>query len=279
MASLLYGVGINDADYLISVKQGDKEWRCPFYTRWKNMLARCYSPAFQRNQPLYVGCTVDPRWHSFMNFKAWMEQQEHEGKQLDKDRRVAGNKVYGPDTCEFLSRKQNIQARSVTLFATYKGFWVNLWDFYSGDTSAYTYARGKLDTTSSIEEIERMRAAELPGKMVDDHANRDTSKLHTIDGVTKSRVEWIKHYGSSEIRCSENQSKYKLSFEDAVKLPVQRGSKVSVNGSVMRVSKMWEKFGVNGRAANTKKARQGWTHVDTLRYFGVDTEGFVIEPI
>jgi len=37
-----------------------------------------------------------------------METQDWEGKQLDKDLLVKGNKVYGPDTCCFLEKKVNI---------------------------------------------------------------------------------------------------------------------------------------------------------------------------
>lgn len=101
--SLVYGVGINDADYPVSARdENGKEWRCPFYKTWKNMLARCYSPAFQRNQPLYKGCSVDERWHRFSHFKSWMLEQDWEDKQLDKDRKFEGNQVYMVQILAFL---------------------------------------------------------------------------------------------------------------------------------------------------------------------------------
>jgi hypothetical protein len=37
-----------------------------------------------------------------MAFRAWMETQDWEGKQLDKDIIVPGNKVYSPATCAFV---------------------------------------------------------------------------------------------------------------------------------------------------------------------------------
>ena len=37
-----------------------------------------------------------------MSFRAWMMQQDWEGKQLDKDILVPGNKMYSPDTCVFV---------------------------------------------------------------------------------------------------------------------------------------------------------------------------------
>jgi hypothetical protein len=44
---------------------------------------------------------------TFSNFKSWMETQDWEGKELDKDLLMEGNKVYSPDTCCFVSVKVN----------------------------------------------------------------------------------------------------------------------------------------------------------------------------
>ena len=107
-SKLAYGVGINDADYVVQPTVNGKQVRCQFYEVWKGMLARCYSAKGQARRPTYIGCTVAPEWHSFMSFRAWMEQQDWEGKQLDKDLLIAGNKVYSPDTCVFVSRKLNM---------------------------------------------------------------------------------------------------------------------------------------------------------------------------
>lgn len=156
---LIYGVGINDSYYQVTDKSSGKEVRCPYYIQWKNMLARCYSPAYQKNNRTYIGCSVDPRWHSFMNFRAWMLGQEWEGNQLDKDIMYHGNKVYGPDTCMFVDRKTNTACRSVTLYAIYKGFWVRLSEFCKDDIALYSYAytrviSGTLDMVEIIEERE-----------------------------------------------------------------------------------------------------------------------------
>jgi len=105
---LVYGVGINDSDYNVYLWEligGVRKmvWRCPFYEKWKSMLRRCYSEEFHNNNPTYSGCSTSPEWHRFMTFRAWMENQEWEGKHLDKDLLVKGNKIYGPDTCVFLT--------------------------------------------------------------------------------------------------------------------------------------------------------------------------------
>lgn len=72
----------------------------------ESMLVRSYCPNYQKQFPTYVGCSVVEDWHLFSKFKSWMEKQDWEGKQLDKDILFPGNKVYGPDTCVFI--KPNI---------------------------------------------------------------------------------------------------------------------------------------------------------------------------
>lgn len=109
---LLYGVGINDANYLISSGEVvDGKWkelgRCPYYAAWKGMLMRCYSDKYREKHPTYSGCKVCPGWLIFTNFREWMEKQDWMGKQLDKDLLIAGNKIYSPETCVFVSSELN----------------------------------------------------------------------------------------------------------------------------------------------------------------------------
>lgn len=70
------------------------------------MLRRCYSEKFQARRPTYTGCKVCDEWHSFMAFKSWMEQQDWEGKQLDKDL-IGDGKLYSPENCVFVSMALN----------------------------------------------------------------------------------------------------------------------------------------------------------------------------
>lgn len=98
---LVFGVGINDADYNVCSYLNDKVI-CPYYHRWSNILRRCYSKKFHESGPTYVGCTICEDWKSFSNFKVWMQQQDWEGKDLDKDLLVSGNKIYSPETCVFI---------------------------------------------------------------------------------------------------------------------------------------------------------------------------------
>ena len=116
---LICGVGVNDADYVVQVKEvtegryksGAKKakvvWRCPYYTKWVSMLRRCYSAKYHASRPTYKGCTVCDEWLTFSNFRGWMITQEWEGKELDKDLLGRGSKVYSPNTCVFIPREVN----------------------------------------------------------------------------------------------------------------------------------------------------------------------------
>ena len=73
------------------------------------MIERCYDEKFQIRNPTYIGCTVCDEWHNFQNFAIWMSNQDHEGKQLDKDINSKSDKRYGPDTCLFVSCQENNQ--------------------------------------------------------------------------------------------------------------------------------------------------------------------------
>lgn len=113
---LVFGVGINDADYVVERKEtievnGKRKqkrvWMCPYYRAWTKMLERCYSAKLQESRPTYKGCSVSEEWLRFSAFKAWMETQDWEGKQLDKDLLFERNKVYSPETCVFVTQTVN----------------------------------------------------------------------------------------------------------------------------------------------------------------------------
>ena len=117
MVKLTLGVGVNDADYVVKVSQelgivdGKRKkkllWVCPFYMRWRNMLQRCYSEDYHKKTPTYKGCSVCEEWKYFSKFKAWMETQDWQGKELDKDLLFPKNKLYSPNTCVFVDRIVN----------------------------------------------------------------------------------------------------------------------------------------------------------------------------
>lgn len=115
---LVFGVGINDADYVVKkwVEDGYVNgrrkqrlvWCCPFYQTWTSMLQRCYSAKLQERNPTYIGCTVSEEWKRFSNFRGWMVAQDWEGMQLDKDLLLEGNKGYSEETCVFVTKAVNM---------------------------------------------------------------------------------------------------------------------------------------------------------------------------
>lgn len=98
---LIRGVGVCDVAETVDVT------KCAFYRTWLNMFRRCYSAEFHLIQPGYADCSVSPEWHSFSNFRDWMQSQDWEGNELDKDLLVPGNKIYGPKTCAFVPKWLN----------------------------------------------------------------------------------------------------------------------------------------------------------------------------
>ena len=113
---LVYGVGIDDTDYVVEKKEtievnGKRKktlvWFCPFHRTWRDMVKRCYSTKFQERNPTYIGCSVSEEWKRFSNFRTWMVDQDWEGMQLDKDLLVEGNKVYSEETCVFVTIAAN----------------------------------------------------------------------------------------------------------------------------------------------------------------------------
>lgn len=105
---LVYGVAFNDADYATQTRKGNTVWCCPFYRTWIDMVRRVYCDKHKAKRPTYDDCKLHNEWHSFTNFKMWMEKQDWQGNELDKDLLVKGNKLYSADTCVFISKAVNL---------------------------------------------------------------------------------------------------------------------------------------------------------------------------
>lgn len=104
---IVHGVGVNDADYIVSASLDGSRKACPFYEAWKSMMYRCYSDKNKEKRPTYTECSVSLEWHNFMAFRDWMSTQDWVGKHLDKDLIKFGNKVYSKETCMFLPQSVN----------------------------------------------------------------------------------------------------------------------------------------------------------------------------
>ena len=86
--------------------------RKPYHV-WRSMLQRCYMRS--ENHKAYWDCTVCDDWHNFQNFCDWFKSNYKDGLELDKDTLVSGNKVYGPSTCVFISKHENLAAKSKSI--------------------------------------------------------------------------------------------------------------------------------------------------------------------
>ena len=113
MRKKVCGFGINDVDYVINKKVTDSNGNtfkevCPFYRRWLNMIQRCYSD--RPHYTTYKDVSVCEDWRYLSKFKDWMEQQDWEGKHLDKDL-LGDGKLYSPETCCFIDNQTNVFIR------------------------------------------------------------------------------------------------------------------------------------------------------------------------
>lgn len=110
--SIVYGVGVSeDGKYKRSYLKDGKNYKTREYELWKNMLARCYSPAMNKLRPRYIGCSVSENFKNFQWFAEWCNNQIGFGEsdfQLEKDILFKNNKTYSEDTCRFVPRSVNM---------------------------------------------------------------------------------------------------------------------------------------------------------------------------
>ncbi len=90
---LCAGWGVNDAPYITQPTVNGKVVKCPYYAVWSRMVhaARAWRG------------TVCKEWRYFMAFRAWMSAQDWGGKRFDRDLLVAGNAVFCPERCCFVT--------------------------------------------------------------------------------------------------------------------------------------------------------------------------------
>lgn len=79
------------------------------YSKWANMMQRCYDEETHRLKPYYAPCNAEIEWHNFSNYRLWHKENEMGDRKvdLDKDVLVQGNTVYGSETCTLISHFTN----------------------------------------------------------------------------------------------------------------------------------------------------------------------------
>ena len=113
MKATVYGIGFNSGGEFRPSVGGN---HTKPYATWKSMLMRCYSDKYHLKSPSYIGCSVCDEWLDFQVFAKWFSVNYEDGKQLDKDIKIEGNKIYSPDTCLFVSPFDNYEKAGAKTF-------------------------------------------------------------------------------------------------------------------------------------------------------------------
>ena len=81
------------------------------YSKWKQMIERCYSKGHLLRYPTYSTATVYEEWHNFQVFAEWFENNYDskvmQGWELDKDILIKNNKLYSPEKCVIIPKEIN----------------------------------------------------------------------------------------------------------------------------------------------------------------------------
>ena len=100
----LFGIGYlgcNDAD----ANRTDNY----IYSKWANMMQRCYDEETHRLKPYYALCTAEIEFQNFSNYREWHKENAMGDRKvdLDKDVLIRGNTVYGSETCTLIPHFTN----------------------------------------------------------------------------------------------------------------------------------------------------------------------------
>lgn len=79
------------------------------YSKWANMMQRCYDEETHRLKPYYAVCTAEIEWLNFSNYREWHKENMMGDRKvdLDKDVLIQGNTVYGSETCTLIPHFTN----------------------------------------------------------------------------------------------------------------------------------------------------------------------------
>lgn len=101
LRSGVFGKGMQD----IPNAQRDPIYR-KAYSRWYNLLQRCYSPEFKKKNPTYTRSRMCDEWLTFSKFYDWLVSFDNwENLEIDKD--LLSGYFYSPETCLLIPKKLN----------------------------------------------------------------------------------------------------------------------------------------------------------------------------
>ena len=97
----VFGKGVQD----IPNAQRDPIYR-KAYSRWYNLLQRCYSLEFKKKNPTYTRSRMCDEWLTFSKFYDWLVSFDNwENLEIDKD--LLSGCFYSPETCLLIPKKLN----------------------------------------------------------------------------------------------------------------------------------------------------------------------------
>lgn len=114
------------------------------YSKWANMMQRCYDEITHKLKPYYAPCTVCEEWLNYSNYRLWhIENAMGDRKvDLDKDILIPGNTVYSSETCTLVTHFAN------TIFETTRGMESNI--VKNNDTGKYDVSMTILGTRKEV---------------------------------------------------------------------------------------------------------------------------------
>lgn len=131
---------------------------------WMSMIDRCYNPKNSRFKNYGGrGVVVCDEWkNDYQRFLDWaLLNGWKKGLQLDKDIKGDG-KIYSPETCCFVTPKENANNRTNCRYYEYNGVKMSLMKICRTVNLSYEFLRGRLRNGWSIEDainIPKMRTA------------------------------------------------------------------------------------------------------------------------
>lgn len=172
------------------------------YRKWSGMKTRCTN----KNETCYKyyggrGISFCERWKVYANFLADM------GEAPDKMtlERIDSNKDYGPENCRWATMKEQANNKSNNVFVTYNGETKTIaqWSDITGIKQATIAARVR--SGSTVEEILGHK------KIIRENPTR--RRIVTINGVTRSFIDWCNMAGIKKTTAHQRLGAYGWSLE------------------------------------------------------------------
>ena len=106
---LIYNKGINDVEFAVCPRIGERTIIFTAYDIWNSMLTRAYSEKYHLKHPSYIDVIVCDEWHYFSKFLYWFNNVSNyeQGYHLDKDLLIENNNCYSPTSCIFIPQEVN----------------------------------------------------------------------------------------------------------------------------------------------------------------------------